>query len=337
MPPVHVTADQVTNFLRSHPDFLERFVMEEVELEQLERWIIRRSQRLKKKPEASSKNSRKTSLSRWKFCVHADKRQMLQDLTYSLQLKPTKDHVLWELATCISSAVGADGFRLYLPDRSSSDKLSLYQGPESKIDAAEKTIIQKLKSGVSVPAYVARTLEPVHLSRNEADPRFPDAIPDEEKSKGKSCNYEEREDKRHHRKKARASLGLCWPRRSNGTQQERPPVFLEGITRRSRSKRAHAAMARSKKDLQYSLKALLEEAEVKELKINQNKTKAMICTREKSPVQRKMKTGTLEYEVVDNVKYLGVVIKRDSNSSMVVENLRIMRIKVIQQKLPDPE
>lgn len=98
-----------------------------------------------------------------------------------------------------------------------------------------------------------------------------------------------------------------------------------------------AAMARSKKDLQYSLKALLEEAEVKELKINQNKTKAMICTREKSPVQRKMKTGTLEYEVVDNVKYLGVVIKRDSNSSMVVENLRIMRIKVIQQKLPDPE
>lgn len=106
-----VSADQVTNFLRSHPDFLERFVMEEVELEQLERWIIRRSQRLKKKPEASSKNSRKTSLSRWKFCVHADKRQMLQDLTYSLQLKPTKDHVLWELATCISSAVGADGFR----------------------------------------------------------------------------------------------------------------------------------------------------------------------------------------------------------------------------------
>ncbi|KRT84221.1 hypothetical protein AMK59_992, partial [Oryctes borbonicus] len=111
MPPVHVTADQVTNFLRSHPDYLERFVMEEVELEQLERWIIRRSQRLKKKPEACAKNNRKTSLSRWKFCVHADKRQMLQDLTHSLQLKPTKDHVLWELATCISSAVGADGFR----------------------------------------------------------------------------------------------------------------------------------------------------------------------------------------------------------------------------------
>lgn len=105
------SADQVSEFLRSHPDFLERYVMEEVELEQLERWIIRRSQRLKKKPESAAKNGRKTSLSRWKFCVHADKRQMLQDLTHSLQLKPTKDHVLWELANCICSAVNADGFR----------------------------------------------------------------------------------------------------------------------------------------------------------------------------------------------------------------------------------
>lgn len=85
--------------------------MEDVDLEQLEKWIIRRSQRLKKKTEAGSRNGRKTSLSRWKFCVHADKRQMLQNLTQSLQMSPTKDHVLWELANCICSAVGADGFK----------------------------------------------------------------------------------------------------------------------------------------------------------------------------------------------------------------------------------
>lgn len=102
--------EQVSEYLAAHPEFLEKYVMEQVEVEQLERWIIRKSQRLKKKTEAS-KNGRKTSLSRWKFCVHADKRQMLQDLTHSLQLRPTKDHVLWELANCISSAVGADGFR----------------------------------------------------------------------------------------------------------------------------------------------------------------------------------------------------------------------------------
>lgn len=87
--------------------------MEEVEVEQLERWIIRKSQRLKKKPENANRNGRKTSLSRWKFCVHADKRQMLQDLTHSLQLRPTKNHVLWELANCICSAVNAEGFRYF--------------------------------------------------------------------------------------------------------------------------------------------------------------------------------------------------------------------------------
>lgn len=108
----YISGDQVSNYLDTHPEFLEHYIMDEVEVEQLERWIIRKSQRLKKKPEtAATRNGRKTSLSRWKFCVHADKRQMLLDLTHSLKLKPTKDHVLWELANCICSAVNADGFR----------------------------------------------------------------------------------------------------------------------------------------------------------------------------------------------------------------------------------
>lgn len=68
-------------------------------------------------------DSRKFRYCRWKFCVHADKRQMLEDLTQSLQNKPNKDHVLWELASCISSAVGADGFHLYIPDIGHPDTL----------------------------------------------------------------------------------------------------------------------------------------------------------------------------------------------------------------------
>jgi hypothetical protein len=48
------TADHVRVFLRSHTDFLERFVMEEVELEILERWVIRSTQRAKKRPDATS-------------------------------------------------------------------------------------------------------------------------------------------------------------------------------------------------------------------------------------------------------------------------------------------
>ncbi|XP_018572248.1 probable 3',5'-cyclic phosphodiesterase pde-5 isoform X2 [Anoplophora glabripennis] len=173
-----ITADQVSEFLFAHPDFLERYVMDEIEVEQLERWIIRKSQRLKKKPESCTRNGRKTSLSRWKFCVHADKRQMLQDLTQSLQLKPTKDHVLWELANCICSAVSADGFRLYLADRNEPEDLRLFLGLESKTENGEHKQ-QRIQNGVNVPSYVARTLEPVRISRNTPDPRFPGQMMDE--------------------------------------------------------------------------------------------------------------------------------------------------------------
>lgn len=56
----------MTAYLLDNPDFLERHIMKEVELEQLERWMIRRTQQAKKAAQSSSagKNGRKTSLSR---------------------------------------------------------------------------------------------------------------------------------------------------------------------------------------------------------------------------------------------------------------------------------
>ncbi|KAF5297415.1 hypothetical protein FQR65_LT01346 [Abscondita terminalis] len=164
--------NQVYEYLHSHPDFLENYVLDEVELEQLERWIIRKSQRLKKKPEATTtKNGRKTSLSRWKFCVHADKRQMLQDLTQSLQLKPTKNQVLWELANCICSAVNADGFRLYLPDPGGAGMLLQYSEQEST-----RTESKFQKGHADIAIYVARTREPVRISKGAPDTRFPQNV-----------------------------------------------------------------------------------------------------------------------------------------------------------------
>lgn len=100
---------------------------------------------------------------------------MLQDLTHSLQLRPTRSHVLWELGSCISSAVGADGFRLYLADPGSPDVLSLYLGHETLAEDGEPQL-HKVKSGLTVPTYVARTREPVRLSRGDIDARFPEGI-----------------------------------------------------------------------------------------------------------------------------------------------------------------
>lgn len=100
---------------------------------------------------------------------------MLQDLTHSLQLRPTKAHVLWELAQCISSAVGADGFRLYLAETGEPDVLSLYLGQDCVGENGEPKV-QKVKTGLTVPSYVARTREPIRLSRGDVDARFPDGI-----------------------------------------------------------------------------------------------------------------------------------------------------------------
>ncbi|BET02339.1 cAMP and cAMP-inhibited cGMP 3',5'-cyclic phosphodiesterase [Nesidiocoris tenuis] len=160
-----LTEERVAAFLNDNPEFLERYVMEELEIEQLERWIIRRTQRDKKRAELNVPGSagRKTSLSRWKFCVHADKRQMLQDLTQSLQQRPSVVNVLSELASCISSAVSADGYRLYLPDNDDDNHLCLYLGYESND-------CQRLGKAL-LPCLVAKTKEPMRLSKG--DPNFP--------------------------------------------------------------------------------------------------------------------------------------------------------------------
>lgn len=107
--------------------------------------------------------------------MHADKRQMLLDLTHSLQLHPTKAHVLWELSNCISSAVGADSFRLYLTDNGNPDALNLYIGHDLMDNGEPK--MQKIKCDIhSIPTYVARTREPIRLSKDDQDPRFPDSF-----------------------------------------------------------------------------------------------------------------------------------------------------------------
>lgn len=114
---------------------------------------------------------------RWKFCVHADKRQMLLDLTHSLQLHPTKAHVLWELSNCISSAVGADSFRLYLAENGNPDALNLYIGHDLMDDGEPKMQTIKCDSQ-SIPTYVARTREPVRISKSDQDPRFLESFVD---------------------------------------------------------------------------------------------------------------------------------------------------------------
>lgn len=100
---------------------------------------------------------------------------MLLDMTHSLQFQPSKAHVLWELSNCISSAVGADSFRLYLAENGTADNLNLYIGNDL-MENGEPQVQKVQTTSNSIPTYVARTREPVRISRGDNDLRFPNSF-----------------------------------------------------------------------------------------------------------------------------------------------------------------
>ncbi|XP_043242921.1 probable 3',5'-cyclic phosphodiesterase pde-5 [Amphibalanus amphitrite] len=154
--------------------------MEHVELDQLERWIIRKTQRTKT---SHGSATRKTSLSRWKstdsdvpplppqFCVHADKRKMLQELTRSLPDKPGMANVLNELAGCIASAVNADFQRLYLVEKR--------DGHVHAYDPEQQQVLSTypIGPGTVLAAHVAATRQPLRTSTPFVDKdKYPEGV-----------------------------------------------------------------------------------------------------------------------------------------------------------------
>ncbi|XP_020914824.1 probable 3',5'-cyclic phosphodiesterase pde-5 isoform X2 [Exaiptasia diaphana] len=181
----HVDNETVRTYLQSNPMFLDEFVMKHVDQDRLERWLIRKTRKLKQKgriPNDHQENTRqngtrgplhhRASLSKWKFCVHSDKKKMLQELTHDIHTQPNKQKVLLELANCIASACHADGFVLYLVDSNGQD-LYIHNPnlPEGKTSAAIK-----IQEKTTIAAYVAHTLKPVRTNDIFGDERFPQGI-----------------------------------------------------------------------------------------------------------------------------------------------------------------
>ncbi|XP_076320058.1 uncharacterized protein LOC143230420 [Tachypleus tridentatus] len=167
---------EVENFLQKNPDFLEDYVINNVESELLEKWITRNIKKAPNSNEVNGRTQRKTSLSRWKFCVHADKGKMLQDLTTSLYSSPNKVQVLSELAATIASAVNAESWNLYLYDKTNQTLQSFTRGDINRPNHEGPICKMAVEVGTTVAAYVAQTLETVRTTNKERDPRFPDGV-----------------------------------------------------------------------------------------------------------------------------------------------------------------
>ena len=95
-----MTVEDLKDHLASNPEMLERYVLETISLETLEKWLQRKAERLNLpiKPVRG-----KNKLAKWKvgeylylmipimsfqYSVNTDKRNMLEDLTSNLISKP---------------------------------------------------------------------------------------------------------------------------------------------------------------------------------------------------------------------------------------------------------
>lgn len=84
--------------------------------------------------------------------------------------------------------MGADSFRLYLADNGNPDALNLYIGHDLMDNGEPK--MQKIKcDSHSIPTYVARTREPVRISKDDQDPRFPESFIDVDVCIYKTLNF----------------------------------------------------------------------------------------------------------------------------------------------------
>lgn len=162
---------QVKEYLMTHPNIVEDFIMAETSQEQLERWLIRKTQSLQHITGGGGDGVR-PSLSKWKFCVHTDKRKMLQQLTKDINQHPKKVRVMHELVKSVAAATHANTHSLYLVDKNQRD---IYLYSETK-PRSRSLCRQTIEGGGTVAAYVAETGERLFVKDILGDERFPKGI-----------------------------------------------------------------------------------------------------------------------------------------------------------------
>ncbi|XP_041358670.1 probable 3',5'-cyclic phosphodiesterase pde-5 isoform X2 [Gigantopelta aegis] len=181
-----VNSDLVTQFLHQNPEYLDHYVETYVSLDQVERWQIRKS-----RPPSSYGNrgssaigdrlrvnenhhlENKNSLSKWKARIQTSKGRVLHEIAKEIQNPKGKAIILHELAACVSAAVNADGYNLYLVDEG---KQEITYSPSSNSGKAFENSAERICLGRTVAAHVACTKEIVRIKDICADSRFPEGL-----------------------------------------------------------------------------------------------------------------------------------------------------------------
>ncbi|XP_067679521.1 probable 3',5'-cyclic phosphodiesterase pde-5 isoform X2 [Haliotis asinina] len=180
--------DLVFEYLDHNPDFLDHYVHARVSLDQIERWQLRKLRppsRYNNRPpsmEFLSVNGEnhadnKSSLSKWKSRIQTSRSRVLQELAREVYQPSGKAVILHELASCVCSAISADGYSLYLVDENKRE-LSYVPNVNSSRSASSSGTSNSVQIGLgtTVAAHVAHTQETVRLKDLHGDSRFAEGL-----------------------------------------------------------------------------------------------------------------------------------------------------------------
>ncbi|XP_021345248.1 probable 3',5'-cyclic phosphodiesterase pde-5 isoform X2 [Mizuhopecten yessoensis] len=179
-----ISPDLVSQFLQENPEFLDNYVLNNVDETRVQEWSLRktRSPRLPRQTWHLTNGDNREhfrdpqisqSKSRWTTTVQSNKWKVLHKLTKDFNLHTSRSEILTELSTCAKNCVNADGFNLYLTDE---QKQLRYHTSYPTGRVRSSSFVGRTKTGMSLPDFVVLTRETIRLTELQQDPRYPKGL-----------------------------------------------------------------------------------------------------------------------------------------------------------------
>ncbi|CAF0974497.1 unnamed protein product [Rotaria sordida] len=188
--PSSLTADSVKVYLGEHPEFLDSYIQQNIQINTIEQWISKKPQKtssstsiptvsshkncistsvikdedIKRKTSSQSSNQISTTTAKTMNTLAelSDKRRLLHELTDEVNQNVSKAQILYELSKSIASTVSADGFNLYLVDETGTS-MRLFSAENDDEQAACYIPVQ-IGPGHCLAGYIAWSKETVRIN-----------------------------------------------------------------------------------------------------------------------------------------------------------------------------
>ncbi|KAL8570627.1 hypothetical protein ACOMHN_039064 [Nucella lapillus] len=184
--------EDVTRYLRQHPEFLQDYVSSYVNTEQLQDWLRHKARH--SAPHLSlrhhhhhdshavngdvSSEGRSQTLTKWQSRIQCSKGKLLQELSRERsESQHSKSPVLLQLSACIASAISADGHNFYTVDGKRETIRHVATGDPCREEGM--MLVEHsppLAQRDTVAAHAAFNGDPVHVTDLAKDARFPGGL-----------------------------------------------------------------------------------------------------------------------------------------------------------------